>query len=335
MKTRQGREGTLFLACIQAELRAEDYRSEQAFAARLDGWMRAVRRRTGPGGPLLVAFPEDIGTFAIFFGHGDILARASSLGEAIESLIRRQRAAVAWARVRHRCGWVRALALVMGPALRERYRRLFSDAARRYRAFVVAGSAVLPCEERAGATSNVSYVFGANGELLGRQPKTHLTPIEGPDQLDIVPAPLEAIRPIPTAIGSLGVAVCLDGFQDAVVGRLVSGGADILVQPSANPAPWTPEQQEDWLRSSWRAVRQWPQLRYALNPMMVGELLGLRFEGQSSIASAWPEVWRPGAYAALDDRGGFVQVAPSASAEAVLVADVPSKRPSLAGGPTG
>ncbi|WP_324667838.1 nitrilase-related carbon-nitrogen hydrolase [Geochorda subterranea] len=131
-----------------------------------------------------------------------------------------------------------------------------------------------------------------------------------------------------TPVGRLGVAICLDAFQEPVVERLVSAGADILVQPSANPGPWTPEQQLDWRRSAWTAVRRWPQLRWGLNPMMVGELLGLRFEGQSSIVSARRELWRPGGYEALrDEEGGFVAVAPSATQEAVLVATVPLQAP--------
>lgn len=326
-RQRQDRGSRLHLACVQVELRADDYASEAAFWGRVEGWMEAIRRRAGRDGPLLVAFPEDIGTFMVFFGHGDILRSATTLPEAIAALIRRHRMAVLLQRLRCRAGWVRALALALGERVERAYRRIFSEAARRYRAFVVAGSAVLPAPYRPCVTSNVSYVFGPNGELLGWQPKTHLTPIEGPGKLDIAPAPLTELKVIPTSIGKLGVAICLDAFQDAVIERLTGAGADILVQPSANPGPWTPEQQLDWKRSAWRAVRQWPQLRWGLNPMMVGELLGLRFEGQSSIVSAWPELWQPGAYQALEDEGGFVSIAPSATQEAVLVASVPTARP--------
>ena len=318
-------EGRLHLACVQQELRADDYASEEAFYRRVEAWMSTIRRRVGQDDPLLVAFPEDIGTFMVFFGHGDILRGARTLPEAIAALIRRHRLEVILRRLRCRAGWVRALALTLGPAVRQAYRRIFSEAARRYRAFVVAGSAVLPAPYRPCVTANVAYVFGPNGELLGWQPKTHLTPIEGPGELDIAPAPLDELRVIPTRIGRLGVAICLDAFQEPVLERLVAAGADILVQPSANPGPWTPEQQLDWKRSAWTAVRRWPQLRWGLNPMMVGELLGLRFEGQSSIVTARRELWRPGGYEALgDEDGGFIAVAPSATHEAVLVATVPA-----------
>ncbi|WP_324667841.1 carbon-nitrogen hydrolase family protein [Geochorda subterranea] len=194
-------EGRLHLACVQQELRADDYVSEAAFYRRVDAWMATIRRRVGQEGPLLVAFPEDVGTFMVFFGHGDILRRATTLPEAIAALIRRRRLEVMVRRLRCRAGWVRALALTLGPAVERAYRRIFSEAARRYRAFVVAGSAVLPAPYRPCVTANVAYVFGPNGELLGWQPKTHLTPIEGPGELDIAPAPLDELRVMPTAIG--------------------------------------------------------------------------------------------------------------------------------------
>ncbi len=322
---RAGADGhqVLHLACVQVKLRAEDYESEAALAARVDGWMRRIREQVGPAGPVLVAFPEDVGTFAVFFGHGDLLRRADSIGEAVGALIRRRRLEVGWRRICCRCSWVRALALVLSPEVEAAYRRIFSEAARRWRSFVVAGSAVLQAPGRRCDVYNVSYVFGPNGEFLGRQPKTHLTPIEGPGALDITPAPLSELNAIPTAIGTLGVAICLDAFQDSVLERLVGVGVDLLVQPSANPGPWTPEQQADWKRSSWLAVKRWPQLRYALNPMMVGQLLGLAFEGQSSICAHDPDTWQPGRYRDLPDEGGFVRVAHTKDEEEILVATVP------------
>lgn len=320
-----GQRQTLNLACVQVRVRAEDFAQEEVLSARIDDWMRRIRERVGPMGRLLVAFPEDIGTFTAFFGHGDLLRAATGMEDAVRGLIRRRRLEVLTRRLRCRVGWVRALTLARSREVEAAYRRLFSQAARRWRAFVVAGSAVLAAPDRPCCTYNVSYVFGPNGELLGWQPKTHLTPIEGPDGLDITPAPVSALQVIPTAIGTLGMAICLDAFQEAVIQRLVDAGADVLVQPSANPGPWTPEQQLDWKRSSWQAVRRWPALRYALNPMMVGEILGLVFEGQSSICAGDPALWEPGGYLDLgQEEGGFVRVARTKDQEELLVASVPA-----------
>ena len=308
---------------MQVRLRPEDYEAEARLAGRVEGWLEAIRRQAGATVPLLVAFPEDLGTFTVFFGHGDLLRHSASIADAVAALIRRHRLAALARRLRCRVGWMRALALVLSPRVEAAYRRIFSWAARRFRAFVVAGSAVLAAPDRPCATYNVSYVFGPNGELLGWQPKTHLTPIEGSGQLDITPASISALRVIPTAVGNLGVAICLDAFQEGVIQQLVDAGASILVQPSANPAPWTPEQQADWKRSSWQAVRRWPQLRYALNPMLVGEMLGLTFEGQSSICAASPQLWGSGHYRDLPPEGGFVRVAETKDQEEILVAQVP------------
>ena len=52
------------IACVQMKLRAEDYRTEESFAARIMGIMERIRVEAGEG-RLLVAFPEHIGTFCI------------------------------------------------------------------------------------------------------------------------------------------------------------------------------------------------------------------------------------------------------------------------------
>ncbi|MBX6378972.1 MAG: hypothetical protein IRY95_10575, partial [Clostridia bacterium] len=138
-------------------------------------------------------------------------------------------------------------------------------------------------------------------------------------------------------LGRVGIAVCLDAFQEDVLAALQHQGAQILVQPSANPAPWSPEQQVDWLNGAWRAVAGTGRFTYGVNPMMVGPLYELTFAGQSAIVgrsdsetgggSAVP----PGgsgpaqevAYHAVGPRPGFLAVAASPSDEEVLVVRVP------------
>lgn len=52
------------IACVQMKLNPDDYRTEQSFAAKVMGIMERIRQEAGEG-PLLVAFPEHIGTFCI------------------------------------------------------------------------------------------------------------------------------------------------------------------------------------------------------------------------------------------------------------------------------
>jgi len=83
----------------------------------------------------------------------------------------------------------------------------------------------------------------------------------------------------PCADTSLTYMACLDSL-----------GVDTLIQAEANPGRWTgagsadPWQPLEWMSSAWRAVADpTVHFRYAVNPMMVGNLLDLPFDGQSAI----------------------------------------------------
>lgn len=67
-------------------------------------------------------------------------------------------------------------------------------------------------------------------------------------------------------------------------------GVDTVIQADANPGRWASNgsandwQPLDWMGSAWRAVSDpTVRFRYAVNPMMVGNLLDLDFDGQSAI----------------------------------------------------
>jgi hypothetical protein len=67
-------------------------------------------------------------------------------------------------------------------------------------------------------------------------------------------------------------------------------GVDTVIQAEANPGRWAGNggandwQPLDWMGSAWRVVADpTVRFRYAVNPMMVGNLLDLDFDGQSAI----------------------------------------------------
>ncbi|HWC34500.1 MAG TPA: hypothetical protein VG650_06695 [Mycobacteriales bacterium] len=67
-------------------------------------------------------------------------------------------------------------------------------------------------------------------------------------------------------------------------------GVDTVIQAEANPGRWAGDggggywQPLEWMGSAWRAVTDpTVSFRYAVNPMMVGNLLDLDFDGQSAI----------------------------------------------------
>ena len=106
-----------------------------------------------------------------------------------------------------------------------------------------------------------------------------------------------------------------------MIGRLEAQGCTVLLQPDANAAPWTapeglppdPAQVRDqplaWLESSWQ-VTQRTRIRYAVNPMVVGNLLDLTFDGQSAITGPAAEAPAPRSYVLTDPRPGFLALAP-------------------------
>ncbi|MBE3578203.1 MAG: carbon-nitrogen hydrolase family protein [Limnochordales bacterium] len=320
------------VAAVQARVDVRDYLSEETFRRKIYRLLEQVRDKADPDEkiPLLVAFPEDIGTPCAFLGETELIRREQTLAGAIGYLMRRRFWPALFKRLRHRVGWVRALFLLQADLIARTYISVFARAARDFRAYIVAGSTTLPDldgNDRA-EVYNVAYVFDPHGRVIGRQRKVHLIELEARG-LDLSPAPLEQLHPISTSLGEIGVAICYDGFFTDVRNHLRAQGAEILVQPSANPGIWTPEQQLDWLNGAWTATltegeESTSRFQLAINPMLVGRLFDLEFQGQSAIIAAHGAQARkaerhlPG-YQACPDRPGFLAVAPSPTEECVLV----------------
>jgi predicted amidohydrolase len=291
------------LVAIQMRICPEDYRTPGTFRDAAERCMRMAERRFGDG-PNLVAFPEDVGLGLLFVGHWDAVRDCTSLREAAVRIAGLHAGQVEEMARRYRCSPTRALLLARGEEMERVYRETFSHLAAKYRATVVAGSALIP---EGGNVYNTSYVFGQDGSLLGRQRKVNLIELEMEDGLDLSAADLKSIDAIETDAGVLGVAICYDAFFDEVVDRLVSGGAAILVQPSFNPKSWTSEQAEDWRNGIRRAILSHPELSAGVNPMMVGGLWDVVPEGRSSIVCRSAE-------------DGYLAIAEDATSECVVSA---------------
>ena len=172
------------------------------------------------------------------------------------------------------------------------------------------------------ALYNQTAIFAPDGELIGTADKVHLTPDEEQGGVDLSPGGLSALRVFPTPAGDLGVAISLDAFRADVIGTLKASGCTVLLQPDANGSPWTGkegiypagttprDQPLAWLESSWQVTNQ-GQIRYAVNPMVVGNLLDLTFDGQSSITGPdAEELLPPRSYALTPPRRGFLALLP-------------------------
>ena len=141
--------------------------------------------------------------------------------------------------------------------------------------------------------------------------KVHLIDLE--KKLEVVSGKLEEIKVFKTEWGKIGVAICYDGFFDDVVGKLVKEGAEILVQPSANPEPWDERLEKEWLKGCWEMVQKYGKLKYGVNPMGVGKILDLIFEGYSNIVAKKEET---------RDGSGYLAKAKTKDREELIYAEI-------------
>lgn len=328
-----GGSRSLQIAAVQMRWSIEDYASAETFKAKMKALMERVKVQRKEGVPCLVVFPEDVGTPLIFVGLYDRVKDAPTLRDAINRAVKGTLIPVLWKRVRYGVGWVRGLALARADVAAKIYVDTFSGMAKEYGVYIVAGSICIPDYEivdgrlgkrthrNGGNVYNVSYFFGPDGRIIGTQKKSYLTEIESANALDLLPGKVEEMKVFDTAIGKIAIAICLDSFKDDVVEKLAAGGGEILIQPSANPGLWSKEQQEDWLNSSWGCTYRNKRFKYAVNPMMVGSLFDLVFEGQSSIVAEQGPFSGEG-YMSLSVGEGFLKVAHSKDREEILVAEV-------------
>ncbi len=264
------------LVAVQYEFKLENYADAKTFYESLEEPLLEAESRAGSIENSIVVYPEHIGTFLVFLDekiHEEVLEKAlarMTLRKLPELLLETLRTFS----LRY------ALVSVKWKSMRKVYFDSFSRLASNYKAVIVAGSILEPSAPR--SIHNVSYVFD-NGKAKCRHVKVYLDTPEV--KLGVSPGRLDEIDVCETRLARLGVAICLDAFKEDVVSRLASKGATILVQPSANPEPWSERLEEEWRTSAWLMVQRFDPLVYGINPMAVGRVLGLEFEGISSIVT--------------------------------------------------
>jgi hypothetical protein len=293
-----------FLACVQSKLEPEAYGTGDDFAAWVLEQTQSALEARDPNEAALVAFPELIGLPLAFFLERHV--KASSAQEAALELLRESWFEALTLGVRH--GRLLPANLLLPRALEvfAAFKWAFSRAARETNSFIVAGSAFLPGIEDEAArgvfladarVQNLSFTFAPSGLIVSRQPKINLT--KGLESnLGLARGRLEdlLITRLPFADVSTLVCtlICFDAFFERALERADGLGAQILVQPSANAARWDGPWSSDpsltegvewWRRGPASKIQGRVNIRYCLNPMLVGRLFELEFEGRSSIAA--------------------------------------------------
>lgn len=254
------------LLAIQVETRPEHYRTEEAFRKRVFSLLRPLQ---GAPSPRLAAFPELFGLPLLLHLGGNFHLR-----ELLTSPL---------------SPWKRARKAY------EAFHRTMAEAASAFGTYLLSGTILSPPYEeelaqgrfaRSPFFQNLALFFNPHGRLLAQVPKIELTPPERWLRRGSLGPHL-----VQTQAGRVGILICLDGFLEKHLARLDALGAEILLQPSANPAPWdrpwpwdrTRREGQIWLASAKERLKGRENLRLLLNPMLNGQLLGLRFEGQSGI----------------------------------------------------
>lgn len=126
-----------------------------------------------------------------------------------------------------------------GPAV-----KMLREIARALRIYVIGGS--IP--ERAGdRVYNTSFIFGPEGELLGRHRKVHLFDVDLPGGVKVQESrtlsPGNEVTVVSTDFCPVGVAVCYDVRFPELFRLMALGGAQVICVPGAfnlttGPAHW-------------------------------------------------------------------------------------------------
>jgi predicted amidohydrolase len=190
---------------------------------------------------------------------------------------------------------------IFTPFIRTTFETTFSELAKAYRVYIMAGSAMLVDE---GRLYNRAYLFGPQGEIVGTQDKIH--PIEM--ELDLGMSFGTHLKVFATPLGRLAFPVCMDATYFETFKILKHMGAQIVIIPIANMEPFD-------LYLSLRGI--WPRVQeagiYGLKSALVGDLYAFKFTGKA------------GAYAPLEltpQRNGVLAEAGSYDRDAVVMASL-------------
>ena len=314
---------------VQPQWHAADFTSARAFRAWLRRQFEAARPEMSRDRPTLVVLTELNGLPLVLRGGGWALGLRTLERVAMALFLARLPRTLP-VLLRERVSPVRALQLADSDANTRLYLHTCRDLAREYGVYVCCGSAPMPryrlqggrLRREPGVLTNQSVILDPDGALVGTADKVYLTPDEETGGVDLSAGVLEALRVFPTPVGDLGVAISLDAFRTDVIGALDAQGCTVLLQPDANGASWTaleglapdPANRRDqplaWLESSWAVTARGGQIRYAVNPMVVGNLLDLTFDGQSAITGPADEAPALRSYVMTPPRPGFLALAP-------------------------
>lgn len=275
--------GSFRAAAVQMEWRVCESAEEYA-----DLMYDRVRAAVAEGAEL-VAFPEDTGSLlvGVIPGMGRLL-HSAPMDEVLAQLGTDMQVADVFR--------------ILGRATRRIYETTFRTLAQGFGVHIAAGSAILPLPD--ARVLNVGHLFTPDGGVL-RQDKCHLLPVEQEWGLSAG----EDIEVYDTALGRIGIPVCMDAtfYETFRILRLM--GAEVAVLPIGDP---------EYPYSHWKAMRGiWPRVQesqiYGVQAALVGDVMGMRLTGRSGI-------FAPLALSA--DGDGILAIAAEPEGEVIVAADL-------------
>ena len=305
------------LVGVQAKTELKDYRSAEAFHAKMASLMEMAMREVDTELPTLVSFPELVGMFLCFVPyHWDDVKDEPNLEKASTTIVMKNMGRLPEEQRQTPEAAARRLMFIEHAVETERaYMDTFSSLAREYGVYVGAGSISLPPLEEEPSKGgrhimddskvyNMSYLFSPRGVCLRRVPKVNMTE---PFEVRVFDSgPRSELVPVDTAVGRVGTLVCWDGFHHTLVEHYDAQGTDILLQPSYNQYLWDGPcsygapgtEGETRLKTSCASIIQGREnIQYGIEAFMVGEVFedmlaeGLTYVARNTgrVGASWEE----------------------------------------------
>lgn len=275
--------GAFRAAAVQLEWRVCETAEEYA-----DLMYDRVRAAVQEGAEL-IAFPEDTGSLlvGVIPGIGQMLHDAP-IEEALQQIGGDMQVADVFR--------------ILGRATRRIYETTFRTLAEGFGVHIAAGSAMLPLPD--SRVLNVGHLFTPDGQVM-RQNKCHLLPMEQEWGL----SPGEDLDVFDTALGRIGMPVCMDATFYETFRILRLQGADVAVVPIGDP---------EYPYSHWKAMRGiWPRVQesqiFGVQSALVGDVMGMKLTGRSGIFA--PLELTP-------ERDGILAIASEPEGEVIVTADL-------------
>ncbi len=300
----------------------------------------------------LVVFTEDVGLILALQGTAAASARDPSL-TAIEGLLRIARIHLPQVLLNAHTFGVsinRALFLSLTDKFWRGFHDTFSRIADEYDVYLVACENVAEVYESTdpllvrlfgdpehpertnvflpldGHVYNQAFLYDPDGRIVASTKKVYLTPPEeDPGFFDLSFGSIAEFNVIDTPVGRLALVISKDAWMPDVIDRAEELGAQIMVQPDANPGNWASVVSgndtwfpDNWAAGNWMHTQKYPSLRYNITPMMTGNLYDFNFDGQASIIADTSAHDIQNGFVGQSPRLGFLAVGQWAIADPVV-----------------